>query len=201
MEHDEVTSLTISMEGMLLTTVIEAQEGHDITTCDIPNVFVQTHMDENDKDGNQTIMKIRGVCVDIFSEIDPIYRNYMVTEGNQRVLYVHSTQAIYKMLVSAMLFHHKLTKALLSNGSELNPYDPCVVNKMVNSEQLTIWWPIFGQLGEVKMTQGPLHDYLGMTLDYSVPGQVSIDMSHYVKKMVKEFPQENLTGASVARTD
>ena len=37
-----------------------------------------------------------------------------------------------------------------------------------------------------------------MTLDYSVPGQVSIDMSHYVKKMDKEFPQENLKGASVA---
>ena len=44
----------------------------------------------------------------------------------------------------------------------------------------------------------PLHDHLGMILDYSVPGQVSIDMSNYVKKMVKEFPQENLKGASVA---
>ena len=48
------------------------------------------------------------------------------------------------------------------------------------------------------MTQGLLHNYLVMTLDYSVPGQVSIDMSHYVEKMVKEFPQENLRGASVA---
>ena len=56
---------------------------------------------------------------------------------------------------------------------------------------------MFGQLRELKTTQGPLHDYLGMTLDYSVPGQVSIDMSHYVEKMVKEF-QENLKGASVA---
>ena len=37
-----------------------------------------------------------------------------------------------------------------------------------------------------------------MTLDYSVPGEVSIDMSHYVEKMVKEFPQENLMGVSVA---
>ena len=37
-----------------------------------------------------------------------------------------------------------------------------------------------------------------MTLDYSVPGQVSIDMSYYVKKLVKEFPQENLKGASEA---
>ena len=57
---------------------------------------------------------------------------------------------------------------------------------------------MFRQLGEVKMTQGPLHDYLGMTLNYSVPGQVSINVSHYVEKMVKEFPQENLKGASVA---
>ena len=125
------------------------------------------------------------------------------------------------MLVSAMLFYHKVTKALLSYGFELNPYNPCVANKMVNGEQLTICWQVdylksshiypkandeflqwikdtFGQLSEVKMTQGLLHDYLGMTLNYSVPGQVTIDMSHYVKKMVKEFPQENLKGASVA---
>ena len=54
------------------------------------------------------------------------------------------------------------------------------------------------QLREVKTTRGPLPDYLGMTLDYSVPGQVSMDMSHYVEKMVKEFPQENLKGASAA---
>ena len=88
---------------------------------------------------------------------------------------------------------------------------------MVNGEQLTVSWNMddlkssfvdpkvndkflqwIRQLSEVKMTQCPLHDYLGMTLDYSVPGQVSINMSHYVKKMVKEFPQENLKGASVA---
>ena len=52
MEHDEVMSLTVSTEGTLLTTVIEAQEGHDAATCDIPNTFVQTHVEEKDKDGN-----------------------------------------------------------------------------------------------------------------------------------------------------
>ena len=30
-----------------------------------------------------------------------------------------------------------------------------------------------------------------MTLDYSVPGQVSINMSHYVKKMVKGSLKKN----------
>ena len=73
-------------------------------------------------------------------EIDPIYQDYMVTKGNQKVLYVHNTQAIYRMLVSTMLFYQKLTKTLLSYSFELNPYDPCVVNKMVNGEQLTVCW-------------------------------------------------------------
>ena len=126
------------MEGTLLTPVIEAQEGCDITTCDIPNAFVQTHVEEKDIDGNQTNMKIWRVCVDILCEIDPIYRDYMATEGNQKVLYVHITQAIYRMVVSAMLFYHKLTRALLSYSFELNPYDLCVASKMVNSE--TICW-------------------------------------------------------------
>ena len=51
MEHDEVMSLTVSTKGTLLTAVIEAQEGQDI-----PNAFVQAHVEEKDKDGNQTIM-------------------------------------------------------------------------------------------------------------------------------------------------
>ena len=113
--------------------------------------------------------------MNILCEIDPIYQDYAVTKGNQKVQYVHITQAIYRMLVSAMLFYHKLTKALLNYGFELNPYNPCVANKVVNSEQLTICWHVddlksslidpkvndeflqwikdtFGQLGEAKMT-------------------------------------------------
>ena len=39
MEHDEVTSQTMSMEGTLLTAVIKAQEGRDIANCDIPNAL------------------------------------------------------------------------------------------------------------------------------------------------------------------
>ena len=80
--------------------------------------------------------------MNILCEIDPIYQDYTVTKGNQKVLYVHITRAIYGMLVSAMLFYCKLTKALLSYSFELNPYDPCVANKMVNGEQLTICWHV-----------------------------------------------------------
>ena len=79
------------------------------------------------------------------------------------------------MLVSAILFICKLTKTLLSYSFDLNPYDPCVANRKVNGEQLTICWhmddlksshidpkannkflqwikDMFGQLSQVKMT-------------------------------------------------
>ena len=124
------------------------------------------------------------------------------------------------MLVSAMLFYHKLTKALLSHSFELNPYNPCVANKMVNSEQLTICWHVddlksshidskvndkflqwikdtSGQLGEDKTTQGLIHDYLGMTLDYSVPVQVSIDMSHYGQRILLRESQGSISGLTM----
>ena len=159
--------------------------------------------------------------MDILCEIDPIYWDYTVSKGNPKsTVCTHHTSYIWNTSLS-MLFYCKLTKALLFYGFELNPNDPCVANKMVNGEQLTIClhvddlksshicpkvndnvlqWikDMFGQPSEVKTTQGPQHNYLGMTLNYSVPGQVSINMSHHVKKMVKEFPQENLKGASVA---
>ena len=55
---------------------------------------------------------------------------------------MHITKAIYGLLVSAMLFHKKLIKDLQGYGFKLNPYDPCVANKMVNGDQLTVSWHV-----------------------------------------------------------
>ena len=76
--------------------------------------------------------------------------------------------------------------------------NPAISTLNVNDKFLQLIKDTLEQIREVKMTQGLLHDYLRMTLDSSVARQVSIDLSHYVVKMVKELPQENLKGASVA---
>ena len=46
------------------------------------------------------------------------------------------------------------------------------------------------KIGQVKSTRGKVHEYLGMTLDFTNPGEVKIDMRDYVKKMVRDFPEE-----------
>ena len=48
----------------------------------------------------------------------------------------------------------------------------------------------YGKHGEVKATRGKIHDYLGMTFDFSEPGKVHVDMIDYIEKMVDSFPLE-----------
>ncbi len=38
--------------------------------------------------------------------------------------------------------------------------------------------------------QGKTHDYLGMTLDFSVPGKFIINMENYIKGVMKHLPKE-----------
>ena len=123
-------------------------------------------------------------------------------------------------MVSAILFYKKFRASIEREGFKVNPYDPCVANKMVHGRQMTILWHVddvksshvdpkvndsfidwlnkeYGQIAEVKTSRGKKHDYLGMTLDYSVEGEVKIDMIDYVKKMVTEFPEDALAGSAV----
>jgi hypothetical protein len=46
----------------------------------------------------------------------------------------------------------------------------------------------YGKHGEVQSKRGKLHEYLGMTFDFSEPGKVIIDMIDYMKAMVDDFP-------------
>jgi hypothetical protein len=46
------------------------------------------------------------------------------------------------MMKSALLFYRKLVSELKEMGFEINPYDPCVANKMVNGTQMTIRWHV-----------------------------------------------------------
>ena len=46
----ETSSPTVSLTGIMLTCMIDAFEGRDVATVDIPGAFLQTKMPEDDKD-------------------------------------------------------------------------------------------------------------------------------------------------------
>ena len=218
---DDSSSPTVHTESVLLTAVIDAYEGRDVMTADVPNAFIQTELEKRDKDGNRTIMKIRGELVDILCSMDDQYREYVVYERGEKCLYVWILKAIYGLLVSALLFYKKFRASIESLGFKVNPYDPCVANKTVKGKQATVLWHVddlkascvdsrfndglhewlnkeYGTVSEVKVNRTKIHDYLGLTLDYSEKGKVKIDMRDYVKGMVSEFDQEDFKGPRVA---
>jgi len=121
------------------------------------------------------------------------------------------------MKSGALLFYQKLVADLLSLGFDINPYYPCVANKIINGKQMTICWHVddlfIGHVDPTIVTsfldwlaqryntddknlnfvRGHKHDYLGMNLDFSTSGAVHIDMIPYIKKINDTFP-EKITG-------
>ena len=134
---EDAASPTVSLEAVLLTATIEAEEKRHVAVVDIPNAFVQTKMDD------KVVMKLRGKLAEIMVMMAPeIYKKYIVVENGTPVLYVQLMNALYGTLKAALLFYKKLVKDLESIGFVINPYDFCVANKMINGKQMTIIWHV-----------------------------------------------------------
>ena len=151
--------------------------------------------------------------VDFLLETDPaIYQPHVTYQNGEKILYCVALKAIYGMLTSALLFYKQWRNDLLSQEYKMNPYDPCVANKVINGKQQTIVWHVddlkvshidskvnddfikwvdelYGddEIGRVKATRGLKHDYLRMLLDYTMKGKIKIDMKYYVSTMIKQY--------------
>ena len=114
------------------------------------------------------------------------------------------------MLVAALLWYKKFRADLEEVGFVFNPYDPCVANRQVNGKQQTICFHVddvmsshvdpktnekffkwlnnkYGGYGQVKATCGDVHNYLGMTFDFSDKGKVQVGMVDYIENMIDDF--------------
>jgi hypothetical protein len=134
---EDASSPTVATESVLLTCIIDAEEERDVAVIDIPNAFIQTRI-EDEKD--MVFIKLRGVLVDILEEIAPeVYKAY-VTKDKKGVkqLIVQCQNALYGTMVASLLYYRKFVKSLTDIDFEINPYDPCVANKLVEGKQMTI---------------------------------------------------------------
>ena len=205
---DDASSPTVATESVLLSCVIDAKERRDVATVDIPGAFMQGDQDET------VHMRLEGTLAELLTKCDPkLYRQYVITENNKPVLYVELIKALYGTLRAALIFWRKLTSKLVEWGFTINPYDWCVANKQINGRQCTLVWHVddmkishvdtkivddmikrleqeFGKEAPLTIRRGKIHDYLGMTLDFSLPGKVQINMQEYIRNMLSELPED-----------
>jgi hypothetical protein len=93
---------TVTTDAVLLSCIINAKEGRDVTVIDIPNAFIQTRVED---EGDMAIIKICGVLVDILVKIAPdIYKSYVTTDkkGTKQLL-VQCQNALYGTMVASLL--------------------------------------------------------------------------------------------------
>jgi hypothetical protein len=211
LSRDDSTSPTAALESIMLTAIVDAKEGRDVMSCDIPNAFIQSELPEVAVGDERVIMKITGVLVNLLVNLSPeVYGPYVVSDKHRKVIYVQVLRGLYGMLVSALLWYTKFRGDLEEKGYEFNPYDSCVANKMIDKQRHTVRFHVddlmcshmdskvnddfvkwlnklYGNHGKVAVTRGDIHDYLGMTFDFSVKGKVIIDMIDYMESMVDDF--------------
>ena len=139
-EKSAGSSPTVTTRGLILTKAIEAHQGRDVATVDIATAFLLAENYEG------IIMKLRGKIVELVVQLEPtMYRNCVTTGPNGGpILYVKLLKALSGLLRSVLLFYKKLRKDLEDMGFEVNPYDPCVANKMINGSQMPVTWHVDG---------------------------------------------------------
>jgi hypothetical protein len=75
---EDASSPTVATESVLLSCIIDAEEGRDVAVIDIPNAFIQTRI-EDEKD--MTFIKLHGMLVDILTDIAPdVYKPYVAKD-------------------------------------------------------------------------------------------------------------------------
>ena len=48
----------------------------------------------------------------------------------------------------------------------------------------------YGNIAKITITQGKVHKYLRMTIDYSSPGEVILSMINYIGKMFDDIKED-----------
>jgi hypothetical protein len=82
--------------------------------------------------------------VDILVEIAPdVYSSYVSKDKKgMKQLMVQCQSALYGTMVASLLYYRKFVKSLTDIDFVINPYDPCVSNKKIEGEQITIWFHV-----------------------------------------------------------
>jgi hypothetical protein len=84
-------------------------------------------------------MRLRGKLAELMVKVAPeIYTKYVIINSKGETVF----NALYGIMKAALLYYQPFVTHLKSIGFEINPYDPCVANKIVKGKQLTIVWHV-----------------------------------------------------------
>ena len=217
---EESSSPTVSIYALICHCAISAIEGRKVVTADILAAYLQS---EWPKDKYPTYLRFKGEMVKMICKINPKYEEYVATKKySKRILIGEMNRAVYGNVMSGLLFYQKLATFLEGEGFEPNPYDACTWNKQLEGLQMTIQFFVDDlccshksqieldkmmhiinqkfkmEKQELTVTNGNVHDYLGITINFSYPKLVRFTMYDFLEDILSEVDaQGNMSGYAV----
>ena len=194
----EMSSPTVSTSSVFIVATIAAKERRKVVTLDYSGAYLNATM----KRSVRMILEPR--LAEVLCEMEPSYRKYLRLDGS---LCVKLTKALYGCVESAKLWYDLVSSQLRELGFVPNDYDPCVFNKYVNGDQVTITLYVDDLLitcadqetldctiialdalfeGST-VHRGATHSYIGMLFDFSELGRVHVRMDGYIDDFLSEY--------------
>ena len=138
-DKDTCSSPTPDFYAFKYMIAMIAREGRDCATVDLPGFFLQTKSEEN----STLLLKLTGAVALLLVESDEAkWRKHLQIDNGKWVIYVRCDKAIYGTMNAALLAYKKLAKLFTEWSFVMNPYDPCVWNKMIDGKQMSIMFHI-----------------------------------------------------------
>ena len=199
--YENLSSPTGSTTSVLAVAAIAAFEGRSVTVMDIGGAFLNADITRT---GIKVHMRLNRVLTSMLVLIDPEHARFVEERGTS---VVELDKALYGCVEAAALWYTDLCATMRADGFAPNSYDPCVYNKTGPSgAQITVVMHVDDLLitglvnddherfekymrkvyHDIKVNKGKVLNYIGMTFDYIVPGQVSITMENCEQSILSE---------------
>ena len=197
--ENDTSSPTISLVGLFIIATIAARERRHVITMDIGGAYLRAYMKK------QVLVLINKEEANILIELYPELAQYRDENGR---LTAQAMKALYGCIESGKLWYDTLSSKLLANGYVQNPYDKCIFNKWHELEgvQSTIgihvddcfiscvvpeilesivhWFA--EEFEDLNVTRGRVHQFTGMTLDYTQPDKLTVTMKNQIDNLLEK---------------
>ena len=208
------SSPTAGTQSIFISALIDATEGRVVKVVDIEGAYLKVNMTED------VYVQVDDTVSAILVNMMPQWHDYLRGDGK---LIVKLDKALYGCVQAARLFYDHVASTLRKLGFKENAYDKCVFNKVHNGKQCTVvvyvddlkiscahGWVVDKVISDLKkayqtltVKEGNKFDYLGMELDYSAFGEVSVSMESSERDAINDYSEEigEKTSATPASND
>lgn len=191
--ENDTSAPTAELSSVLSVAAIAACESRYVATCDIGGAFLNADMFKGS--GRKVIVKLDKHVTQMLTKLKPDYESFV---GDDGYLFVELDKAMYGCIESAKLWFDHLRNILINDmGFSQNVFDQCTFNKtdaagyqvtiimhvddmlITCANKFTLDWVLDTlalKFPETKCHYGPCVPFLGMDMDFTVPGHVRITM-------------------------